>query len=597
MVNFYYFFTVQKESGGIEQQSNDTVGALTNSTDVKKGKTKAKKKHPIVFWSGIAIVLLALVVTGSVAGYLQFTNDEIHHVNVRHLTPIPTKGVDANTENILLIGSTSRCALNGKQAGAFGSCANGVTGINADVIMILRIDPSKNRVSLISVPRDSFLINARPNEDNKIDSALVYGPSQLVLALEQDMGITIQHFAELNFDSFQAIVKSLGGLSMWFPDPVKDAVSGLNVPVAGCYKLGAFQALALVRARHMYYYVKGHGWEYDGSGDLGRIIRVHEFLRVLSSQVLHHGIKNVTYDNALVQDIAPQLTVDQGFTPHDMFDLITQMRSMNPYRVPESTLPVMNDPTYTYIYQGNDYGNVVFAAEPQDLETITAWLGHKVPGATLSPKTITVSVLGGVGNPAETAQVAAQLRTLGFDVIATGEQTPVGPVSEASVLYKSPAFLPDGNRVLETLNGAVAIGQNKTFDNADVTVLTGTNFTVDTPKAAATTLAKLISKTPIDGQQIPSLASSYKSSTSNQAGQSKLSNSQLAQLLSMVIETSAPYLDPPTSATTPLPSYDPRACPAKDLQSPSSYAHLSTTTTTGKSSVGSKKKAKSKSGK
>jgi len=535
-------------------------------------------------------VLLTLVIGSSVAGYLQFTNSEIHHVNVAHLKSIPSKGIDANTENILLVGSTSRCALNNKQTGAFGSCAAGVNGINADVIMIIRINPKTNRVSLISIPRDSFLINARPKEDNKIDSALVYGPSQLVLALEQDLGVSIQHFAELNFDSFQNVVKSLGGLSMWFPDPVKDADSGLNVPVSGCYKLGAFQALALVRARHMYYYVKGQGWQYDGSGDLGRITRVHEFLRVLASQVLHHGIKSFTYDIALVHDIAPQLTVDQGFTPHDMVNLIMEMRHMNPYRVPEYTLPVMNDPTYSYMYQGYSYGNVVFASEPQDLESITSWLGHKVPGITTNPKKITVSVLGGTGNTAQTAQVAAQLKNLGFDVIGTGEQTPVGPVSEASVLYKNAALMPDGNRVLAALKGAVALGQNKTFDNADVTVLTGTNFTVDTPKIAATTLAQLTLK----GQSANAKKANLALSPVSGKG-INTSESELVQLLSMIYDTSAPLLDPPTSATTPLPSYDPRACPAKYLQSPSSYAHLSksaikkATTTTTKAAHKSKK--------
>ncbi len=544
--------------------SSEAAGA--EPAGAGKAKSKQKKAHPVVFWAGVAIVLLVLIIFGSVAGYLQYTNSEIHHVNVKNLQTAPVKGADANTENILLVGSTSRCALNGKQSGAFGSCAAGVTGINADVIMVVRVNPNTNRISLISIPRDSFLINARPNQNDKIDSALVYGPSQLVLALEQDLGISIQHFAELNFDSFQNVVKSLGGLSMWFPDPVKDAYSGLNVPVSGCYKLGAFQALALVRARHMYYYVKGQGWLYDGSGDLGRIVRVHEFLRVLASQVIHHGIGSFTYDNALVQDVAPQLTVDQGFTPHDMIDLITQMRHVDPYRIPESTMPVMNDPTYSYMYQGYNYGNVVFASEPQDLESITSWLGHKVPGATLNPKKITVSVLGGIGDPAETAQVATQLKDLGFDVVGTGEQTPVGPVVEASVLYKNSALMPDGNRVLAGLSGAVAMGQGKTLDNADVTVVTGTNFSVDSPKVATSTLAKLTLKVPAGSLGTVKLASAGKS------GQQAL-----MQLLSAVLDSSSsvPYLDPPTSATAPLPPYDPRACPAKDLQSPSSYAHLS----------------------
>ena len=58
---------------------------------------------------------------------------------------------------------------------------------------------------------------------------------------------------ELNFDSFQGVVNALGGIKMYFPEPVFDAYSGLNVPTAGCRQLNGFQALEVVRARHLVY--------------------------------------------------------------------------------------------------------------------------------------------------------------------------------------------------------------------------------------------------------------------------------------------------------------------------------------------------------
>jgi anionic cell wall polymer biosynthesis LytR-Cps2A-Psr (LCP) family protein len=36
---------------------------------------------------------------------------------------------------------------------------------------------------------------------------------------------------------------------MYFPNPVKDAYSALNIATAGCHHLAGFQSLALVRAR------------------------------------------------------------------------------------------------------------------------------------------------------------------------------------------------------------------------------------------------------------------------------------------------------------------------------------------------------------
>ena len=42
-------------------------------------------------------------------------------------------------------------------------------------------------------------------------------------AIEEDFGIPIHHYVELNFDSFQGVVNALGGIKMYFPEPVFDA--------------------------------------------------------------------------------------------------------------------------------------------------------------------------------------------------------------------------------------------------------------------------------------------------------------------------------------------------------------------------------------
>src|SRR5208283_2702657 len=99
---------------------------------------------------------------------------------------------------------------------------------------ILHLNPSVPSVSILSIPRDLFVPNARADGANKIDAALVEGPSQLVAAIEEDFGIPIQHYVELNFDSFANVVNALGGISMYFPEPVYDAYSGLNIQSTGC---------------------------------------------------------------------------------------------------------------------------------------------------------------------------------------------------------------------------------------------------------------------------------------------------------------------------------------------------------------------------
>ncbi|HEX3461257.1 MAG TPA: LCP family protein, partial [Acidimicrobiales bacterium] len=264
----------------------------------------------------LALVILIVAGAGSAVGYGYYLNHELHRLDVKGLIDAPTTGADAGTQNILMVGSTDRCALT-VQNPAYGLCSQGVNGVNSDVVMILHLDPANRTVSILSIPRDLFIPNARTTGANKIDAALYQGPTQLVAAIQEDFGIPIQHYVELNFDTFANVVDALGGINMYFPEPVYDAYSGLNVPAAGCVHLDGLHALQVVRARHLQY--KGPGvtstdpsdWPAENQSDLARIRRDHEFLRVLATAVAKNGLTNPITDFHLVSGVAPQLSVDQ----------------------------------------------------------------------------------------------------------------------------------------------------------------------------------------------------------------------------------------------------------------------------------------------
>ena len=424
------------------------------------------------------LVLLGALVTGAGVAYVAYRNHQIHRVAVKHLAKEATKGPEVGTQTFLMIGSTSRCVLNGKQAGAFGSCAEGVTGVNSDVIMLLRADQADHTVKILSIPRDLVLENVRPGEFHKVDAALADGPSQLVAVIEQDFGIPINHFVELNFDSFQGVVNAIGGIRMYFPTPEKDLYSSLDITTAGCHLLNGFQALAVVRSRHLEY--GSHLQYYDGSGDLGRIIRDHEFLRVLAAQVASHGLGDPISDNSLIGSIAPRLTVDSGLSITDMIDLLLAFHGTDPSSVPQWTMP-NRELFQDYIYQGYDYGSVVFPSYPQDQKTIDAFLGlTKPPSASLAPTSVSVSVVDGNADPAGTASLQEKLSALGFRVSSGGSQTPVGTPSEAIVYYR-PGHLAQAQRVMDSLSGVVSMAQGPTVGGADVTIVTGSAFSVVMP--------------------------------------------------------------------------------------------------------------------
>jgi LCP family protein required for cell wall assembly len=217
------------------------------------GKTprEGKRKRHWLRRSLIAVGVVIVLIVGGVVGDYYYLGSLVTKVTVHRL-----QTSSAASENILLIGSTTRCGLK-QQNAAYGLCSQGVTGVNSDIDMILHLDPATRSVSLLSIPRDTFVPNARIIGANKIDAALYEGPSQLISAIEEDFGIPINNYVELNFDTFANVVNALGGVKMYFPIPIFDAESGLNIERAGCYDLDGYHALQVVRARHLQILVRG----------------------------------------------------------------------------------------------------------------------------------------------------------------------------------------------------------------------------------------------------------------------------------------------------------------------------------------------------
>jgi LCP family protein required for cell wall assembly len=484
------------------------------------------------------------VVAGA-AGYAWYLNGEIHRLDVKGLVDVPITGADAGTENILLVGSTDRCALKVQNA-AYGLCSNGVTGVNSDVVMILHLDPSKRSLSILSIPRDLFVPNARAEGANKIDAALYEGPSQLVSAINENLGIPIQHYVVLNFDTFANVVDDLGGVKMYFPEPVFDAYSGLQVFTPGCVKLDGLHALQVVRARHLQYKSAGtttpdpNYWPFENQSDLARIRRDHEFLRVLAAAVSKNGLSDPLTDERLISSVAPQLQVDRQFSTSDMVNMVLDFHGVDANAAPQLTLPVEVDQFGSYVYKGGSYGDIEFPSSVPDNLVIQKFLGIGPTTDTMTglplpaPGAVTVSVLNGSGVSGQAGDTGDALTALGFHVVGVGDSPPVGAEAETVVYFakKTAADQAAAQAVARSLSGAVVTALGPTTDGADVTVVTGTQFAVDSPPAAATSTTG-------------TTATTTASTSSSSSGAS----------------TTAAF-QAPTAAVTPLQPWDPRACPA-----------------------------------
>jgi LCP family protein required for cell wall assembly len=517
-----------------KRQRNGTTGAVANEARLtalgeeinrsSRGRHGRRRSVPrsgrrLHLRRGILIgSAVLLIVIGGGAGYIYYLTHDLNRVDVRGLSGAFTTGQEAGTENILMMGSTSRCAL-AVQNAAYGLChgsANSppVNGVNSDVIMILHADPIHHRLALLSIPRDLFVPNARSSGANKVDAGLVQSPTQLVAAIEEDFGIPIQHAVTVDFDQFANIVDALDGINMKFPvslfdwggspPPYGTGSSGLNVQAAACVHLNGIQALQVVRSRHLRYKTSSgssdpYYWTQEALSDLARIRRDHEFLRVLATAVAKKGLGNPVTDINLINSVKGDLTFDRTWSVNDMANLVLDFHSVDINSVPQLTLPVAEvyDPNGldgSYVYKGSGrtgYGDVEFPAQSQDQTAIDQVLGigattDSMTGEPLpSPSSVTVSVENGTGASNQAADTSTSLAGLGFHMVGVGDTPPVGDLAETTVNYgaRTPAIEAAAEAVARSMSGSVvmAYDPSEVTDGAQVTVVTGTQFAVNVP--------------------------------------------------------------------------------------------------------------------
>jgi len=390
------------------------------------------------------------VATGT--GYARFRFDQVRKVHLSNLrAPLPASK-SRPSENILIVGNNTRTGLAPQDAQLFGSPQE-VGGARSDVTMVLHLDPATGAASLLSIPRDLFVPlppHSMSGAVGKIDAALNDGPNNLVAAISGSLGIPIDHYVSINFDQFQNVIDAVGGISMNFPMPLKDSLSGLDVTKTGCQLLNGFQALAVVRARHLEYYTSGQ-WQYDPLSDLSRIRRDQTFLRVLVSTIKNKGLNNPLRAEAVLSRVVHDITIDSGLSESDMLGLGTEYRNIDPSKVPTLTLPVTVVSNYSFA--GGTYGDVDFPSQPQDAQVIAQFLGAPAP-APAAGASIDVQDISGVAGKA--LKVARQLEEQGFRVSSWVQRAAPAQSTETVVRYHA-GELAQAQGVLAALGGAAVL--------------------------------------------------------------------------------------------------------------------------------------------
>ena len=228
-------------SGRDRHSSSGGGGGRKGGASGKPGKGRAKKRIGVASGILIFILVVILALVGSVfpvLGKINYDDQEKNkYVDASELTS------SSSVKNILLLGVDAR---SDESANASRS----------DTMMLVSVDSKHHTIKLTSFLRDTWVYIPCEDTEQRLNAACTYGGYRGVVdTIEYNFGVKIDNYVVTDFEMFQVLVDSIGGVEVDVSDAEAKEVTGHpkrygNVELkSGKQTLNGKQALAYCRIR------------------------------------------------------------------------------------------------------------------------------------------------------------------------------------------------------------------------------------------------------------------------------------------------------------------------------------------------------------
>jgi len=448
-----------------------------------EGKPGGRWKR-VLLWTSVALLLVLMA--GAGGSYLWFrsqvaaSNERVDPAVMSVLSSKPTSTLvaaatqgedggepgqepdDPDVMNILVLGSDRRADDDGEKYG------------RSDTIILVRIDPHKDYLGILSLPRD-LRVSVPGYGREKINAAFALGgPALTIQTVEELTGIDINHYVEVDFQAFKDITDALGGVYVdvdrryYNDDPQWELIK----LAPGYQLLHGSDALDYVRFRH------------DLNADFGRMLRQQRFLAAMREQALGWDLtfKLPRLVSALFHNISTDLRAN------DFISLAYWGVRLNGERIRQVSLEAATDTIggVSYVIASErELANAVaaFLSVPGTETEVSTSATESTASATTSSTArvdgppdlegVQVEVLNGNGRAGEAAKAKAWLDELGAEVPSVGNAGS-GIRQTTVVLY--PRGKKDAAHAVARALGDV---ETEASDGVDyVTVILGLDFEI-----------------------------------------------------------------------------------------------------------------------
>ena len=246
--------------------------------DLRRDQRPKRRVRRKIRWGRVFLLLifLAVLLTTAFWGAVWMYNNVIHPPKTPTVAADSKIGTDAKLNkriNVLLLGIDDG-----------DSEAQESEPKRSDAMIVASFDPENNKVSLISLPRDTMVRLPGHKGYEKINAAYANGGVAMAKQTVANLlRIPIHYYAKLDWKGFIEVVDLLGGVDlyvdkdMYYEDPYAD----LTIDI-----------------KHGYQHLDGHKsgqyvrFRKDELGDIGRVQRQLKFMKALGLQFF--SLENIT---------------------------------------------------------------------------------------------------------------------------------------------------------------------------------------------------------------------------------------------------------------------------------------------------------------